>query len=74
MEKIKINIDLVNDNKIFDEMYEKYLSCPAAVKYARSLGITDEIAKEKVNSNDVCVDMTIGNGNDTVFLCQILFF
>lgn len=48
MEKIKINIDLVNDNKIFDEMYEKYLSCPAAVKYARSLGITDEIAKENI--------------------------
>lgn len=40
----------------------------------RVIDYAHEIAKEKVNSNDVCVDMTIGNGNDTLFLCQISKF
>lgn len=48
MEKIKINIDLVNDDQIFEEMYAQYLACLPAVKYARSLGITDEIAKDNI--------------------------
>ena len=33
-----------------------------------------ELAKEKVNINDTCVDMTIGNGNDTLLLCKLSKF
>ena len=32
------------------------------------------IILKKVNNNDICVDMTIGNGNDTLFLCNICKF
>lgn len=32
------------------------------------------ILKNRVTDNDVCIDMTCGNGNDTVFLCNISKF
>lgn len=32
------------------------------------------IIKSKVNEEDICVDMTIGNGHDTLFLCKLAKF
>lgn len=29
------------------------------------------VIKSKVSQNDYCVDMTVGNGNDTLFLCGL---
>ena len=36
----------------------------------RVIEFAHELAKEKVNTNDICVDMTIGNGNDTLYLSK----
>jgi len=32
------------------------------------------IIKEHINKEDVCIDMTLGNGNDTLFLCELSRF
>lgn len=37
----------------------------------RIIDFVHNIIKEKVNSQDICVDMTLGNGNDTLFLCGL---
>lgn len=34
------------------------------------LQFAHDIINDKVSSNDICVDMTIGNGNDTLLLCK----
>ena len=33
-----------------------------------------KVIKDKVSKNDICVDMTVGNGNDTLFLASICKF
>lgn len=40
----------------------------------RILEFAHKTLKDKVSCNDICVDMTIGNGNDTLFLAKIAKF
>lgn len=40
----------------------------------RIIEFAHDIIKNCVNNEDVCVDMTIGNGNDTLFLSSICKF
>ena len=32
------------------------------------------LLKEKITSSDICLDMTLGNGNDTLFLLKYAKF
>ena len=40
----------------------------------RVIEFAHNIIAKKVNKNDICVDMTIGNGKDTLFLCNLAKF
>ena len=40
----------------------------------RIIEFAHKIIKDRVSLNDVCVDMTIGNGNDTLFMAKISKF
>ncbi len=40
----------------------------------RIIEFAHKIIKDKVSSNEICVDMTIGNGNDTLFMAKIAKF
>ena len=40
----------------------------------RVIEFAHNIISRKVNKNDICVDMTIGNGKDTLFLCNLAKF
>ena len=40
----------------------------------RIIEFAHKIIKDKVSGNDICVDMTIGNGHDTLFLSKIAKF
>ena len=40
----------------------------------KALEFAHNIIKQKVDKNDICVDMTTGNGNDTLFLSSICKF
>lgn len=48
MEKLKLNFEITTDSSIEDKMLESYLSCPAAMKYCREQGISDEAVKENI--------------------------
>lgn len=36
----------------------------------RIIEFAHKVIKDKISKNDICVDMTIGNGNDTLFLTK----
>lgn len=40
--------------------------------FKNSVEISKRICKEKLNSGDIAVDCTMGNGNDTAFLCSLV--
>ena len=40
----------------------------------RIIEFAHKIIKDKVSGKDICVDMTIGNGNDTLFMAKIAKF
>lgn len=42
MEKLNFDLTLENDGEILEQMKEAYYTCPAAMKYAKELGIPDE--------------------------------
>ena len=44
------------------------------IKLERVIEFAHNIIAKKVNKNDICVDMTIGNGKDTLFLCNLSKF
>ena len=40
--------------------------------FTNSMNLAKEICKVKINKGDVVVDATMGNGNDTIFLAQLV--
>lgn len=48
MEKLKSNLNITVDQKIYDEMYELYESNPKAVKYIASLNIPEQKIKDNI--------------------------
>lgn len=40
--------------------------------FTNAVGISKEICKEKIKCGDKVIDATMGNGNDTAFLCQLV--
>ena len=58
MERLIPTYRFEEDEKLLKEMKEAYLSCPAAVKYIRSLKIPDDlIDQEIVKINDMVMDL-----------------
>lgn len=49
MEKLRVNIQIEDDNELRQEMKKMYLQCPQAIKYLKDLGIPDE----KIDDNIV---------------------
>lgn len=42
MEKIKVNLNIKNDDELLTKMYQEYLKCPTAVNFIKKLGIPEE--------------------------------
>ncbi len=40
--------------------------------FVNAFGISKQICQAKVNRGDIVVDATMGNGNDTAFLCELV--
>ena len=40
--------------------------------FVNAVGISKEISKEKVQEEDIVIDATMGNGNDTAFLSELV--
>ena len=40
----------------------------------RIIEFAHKVLKDKISKNDICVDMTIGNGNDTLYLAKLCKF
>lgn len=40
--------------------------------FVNAVGISKQICKAKVNQGDIVIDATMGNGNDTAFLCELV--
>ena len=51
-----------------------YVIIKMVIYVLKVIEFVHELIKNKVNSNDLCVDMTIGNGFDTLLLCNISKF
>lgn len=48
MEKLKVNINIENDDKLLSDMKKAYLACPAAIKYCNDLKIPEEKIDENI--------------------------
>lgn len=48
MEKLKVNINIENDDKLLNDMKKAYLACPAAIKYCNDLKIPEEKIDENI--------------------------
>ena len=70
LENVKYNIEIrCNYNK---EINNEFLKRNTYQGFNRSiLNMVKKICVENVTSNDYVVDMTVGNGNDTLFLANI---
>jgi len=70
LENVKNNIEIrCNYNK---EINNEFLKRNTYQGFTRSiLNMVKKICVENVTSNDYVVDMTVGNGNDTLFLANI---
>ena len=70
LENVKNNIEIrCNYNK---EINNEFLKRNTYQGFNRSiLNMVKKICVENVTSNDYVVDMTVGNGNDTLFLANI---
>lgn len=40
--------------------------------FINAVGISKEICKLKIKEGDIVIDATMGNGNDTAFLCELV--
>ena len=40
--------------------------------FTNAVNISKEICKNKLKKGDIAVDATMGNGNDTLFLCNLV--
>lgn len=49
MQKLKVNLVVEEDKNILDAMKEAYLNCPAAIKYCREIGISDELIDKNIS-------------------------
>lgn len=58
MEKISVKMNIKNNQKLLDEMYDSFLQCPEAVRETKRLKINDEtIKKYIVKINDFVQDV-----------------
>ena len=48
MEKIKVDLNITSSDDILEEMYREYLTCPQAIKYLASLGLTDQQIRNNI--------------------------
>ena len=48
MERIKVDLNIMSSEEILEQMYQEYLSCPKAVKYLASLGLSDEQIRNNI--------------------------
>ena len=48
MEKLKVNYEVENDDKLLNEMKKAYAACPAAVKYCNEIGIPEELIDDNI--------------------------
>ena len=70
LENIKENV-LVN-TKVDEKIKEEFSKRCTFQGFNRSiLNMVKKICNENVNKSDIVVDMTVGNGNDTLFLSGI---
>ena len=70
LENIKENV-LVN-TKVDEKIKEEFSKRGTFQGFNRSiLNMVKKICNENVNKSDIVVDMTVGNGNDTLFLSGI---
>ena len=70
LENIKENV-LVN-TKVDEKIKEEFSKRGTFQGFNRSiLNMVKKICNENVNKSDIVVDMTVGNGNDTLFLANL---
>lgn len=71
MNKLDLNLKLDDDQKILDEMYQKYLSCPEAIDYMKKNNIDDDTVKKYiVRVNDFVDDLIYCKNCKGANLCQ----
>lgn len=70
LENVKSNVEIRCNNK--EKINNEFLKRGTYQGFNRSiLNMVKKICVENVTSNDYVVDMTVGNGNDTLFLANI---
>ena len=70
LENVKGNVEIRCNNK--EKINNEFLKRGTYQGFNRSiLNMVKKICKENITNNDYVVDMTIGNGNDTLFLANI---
>ena len=69
LEDVKENV--IINSKYYDEIKKEFKKRNTFQGFNRSiLNMVKKICNENINKNDIVVDMTIGNGNDTLFLAK----
>ena len=49
MEKLKVrNLDITSDDSLIQQMQEALYACPAALKYCKELGMSEEVMKNNI--------------------------
>lgn len=70
LEDVKENV--IINSKYYDEIKREFKKRKTFQGFNRSiLNMVKKICNENINKNDIVVDMTIGNGHDTLFLAGI---
>ena len=70
LEDVKENI--IINSKYYDEIKREFKKRKTFQGFNRSiLNMVKKICNENINKNDIVVDMTVGNGHDTLFLAGI---
>ncbi len=70
LENVKSNVEIKSDYQ--KEIDDEFLKLGTNQGFNRSiLNMVKKICSENITKNDFVVDMTVGNGNDTLFLANI---
>ena len=70
LENVKINVEIKSNYQ--KEIDDEFLKRNTYQGFNRSiLNMVKKICSENITKNDFVVDMTVGNGNDTLFLANI---
>ena len=70
LENVKSNVEIRCNNK--EKINNEFLKRGTYQGFNRSiLNMVKKICNENITKNDYVVDMTVGNGNDTLFLANI---